>query len=285
MKLIELTASVRMGLALALLVGANAQAAEGNFEINQDCVAVGCFTGDVAGYPVTINTPGAYVLSSNLAPPGNVANSAIEIAASNVDLDLNGHTIDGGGSCVGTPVTACSAAQGASGVTISSANPVVAHVHHGTIRGFNDFGVRISNAGSGTLFDHLLLTENGYGIVIVGASAATNTRIENSAINRNGQSGIVVSNGILSRLLVENCEVSGNLGVGMAGGPGSSFINNRISSNGATGLNCNPAGTAVCALGRNTFYGNATGGSNPQFEIPVLRDMGGNVCLDDGTCP
>lgn len=284
MKPAWIRAAVLSATAVALLAATRSDAAQGDYEINQDCVAVGCFAGDGAGYPVSITFAGTFVLSSNLAPPGNISTSAITVSASNVDLDLNGHAVDGGGSCVGTPVTACSGALGDYGVIINSSSGLNVHLHDGTIRGFNTAGVS-ALSGSGTRFDHLVLVENGYGMQVAAPSVEANTRIENSAINRNGQTGIAVISGVNSRLLVENCEVSGNLGTGLVGGPGSSFVNNRINSNGGPGAVCIPAGTAVCALGRNSFYANATGGVNPQFSIPVLRDMGGNVCMDDGTCP
>lgn len=274
------------GTAILLWVAGGAEAIEGSYEINQDCVAVGCFSGDGAGYPVTIANAGRYVLTTNLAPPGDASTGAISITVSNVDLDLNGHTIDGGGSCTGTPVTTCSGALGSTGVNISAINGLIAHVHDGTVRGFSNFGIRILPGASGTLFDHLVVTENAFGgINVVGESTVVSTRIEYSSVDRNGQSGIAPGNGVNSRILVENCEVSGNLGSGIVGGAGSSMVNNRISSNGAFGVACVPAVTGVCALGRNSFYANATGGANPQFDVPVLRDMGGNVCLDDGTCP
>ncbi len=34
----------------------SALAADGALEINQDCAAVGCFSGDTAGFPVSITT-------------------------------------------------------------------------------------------------------------------------------------------------------------------------------------------------------------------------------------
>jgi hypothetical protein len=40
--------------AIALLAGTSAALAEGEFEIDQACVAVGCFPGDAPGFPVTL---------------------------------------------------------------------------------------------------------------------------------------------------------------------------------------------------------------------------------------
>jgi hypothetical protein len=45
------------------------------------------------------------------------------------------------------------------------------------------------------------------------------------------------------------------------------------------------AGGGICALGRNSFYANNGGGAASQWSITAVRDMGGNVCMDDNTCP
>jgi len=66
----------------------------GALEINQDCVAVGCFAGDAPGFPVTIMQPGTYVLTSDLAPPGDSSVNSIEVDVTGVDLDLDNHTVD-----------------------------------------------------------------------------------------------------------------------------------------------------------------------------------------------
>src|SRR5262245_32414033 len=50
-------ASATIVFALLALV---ASASDGVLEINQTCAAVGCFQGDSAGFPVTINSAGSY---------------------------------------------------------------------------------------------------------------------------------------------------------------------------------------------------------------------------------
>ena len=53
---------------LLLALAGPALAVDGVVEINQTCaVQTGCFSGDTAGYPVTITQPGSYRLTSNLA--------------------------------------------------------------------------------------------------------------------------------------------------------------------------------------------------------------------------
>src|SRR5262245_9419341 len=87
---------------VALGIAPQAHAVDGVVLISQTCAAAGCFTGDVAGFPVTITQPGSYRLSSNL-DVGTAATSAnitaVEIRANGVTLDLNGFTISGPATC------------------------------------------------------------------------------------------------------------------------------------------------------------------------------------------
>src|ERR1022692_224651 len=63
--------------------------------------------GDAPGFPVTISVPGSYRLSGNLTVPDQNT-TAIQIAADNVTIDLNGFSILGPTVCTGTPaVTSC----------------------------------------------------------------------------------------------------------------------------------------------------------------------------------
>jgi len=50
----------------AMLAAGFCHACDGAYEINQACVDTACFSGDTAGFPVTIATPAAYRLSSDL---------------------------------------------------------------------------------------------------------------------------------------------------------------------------------------------------------------------------
>lgn len=94
---------------VAALVAASplvAAARDGVREINHACASRGCFSGDSPGYPVTIGTPGAYRLTSNLEPIGA---SGLDVHAfGRVDIDLNGFAIDGpfdgaSANCPSTP--------------------------------------------------------------------------------------------------------------------------------------------------------------------------------------
>ena len=268
-------------LALSPLV---ASASPGALEINQDCIAVGCFAGDTPGYPVTITQPGSYVFTSDVATPPNTTQPVIDVEASPVDIDLNYHTIDGGGSCTGTPVTSCTGFSGGRGLAFSNnGNPGVFHVHDGTVRGFGGSGISMFDSGDGTLLERLTVTQNQYGAGIITTSDLTTTRIRDSQFVRNLQVGLFVSNG-QNRLLIENCSVVGNSADGIQVGTGSVVVGNRISSNGGLGLHAYGA-SATCAMGQNVFSGNNGGGGAVQYQIQTVRDMGGNVCLEKATCP
>lgn len=273
---------LQISFALSLLPLA-AMANPGALEINQDCAAVGCFAGDTPGFPVTITQPGSYVLTSDLAP--DFSNEAISVGASPVDIDLNAHTIDGGGSCTGSPVTTCTGFVGYRGIDANSNGPIVMHIHNGTVRGFSSGGIVIFYADDGTLLEHLTVTQNSFGALISANSAATTTRIRDSQFVRNLQDGVTITNGS-SALLIENCSAVGNSGEGFSVGSGSVAVGNRISNNGDVGFHCNDA-AGKCALGQNTFAGNNGGGAAAQFTVTALSNMGGNVCLDHagGTCP
>lgn len=55
------------------------------------------------GSPATIDQPGSYILTNDLFIPGTAA-VGITITASDVSLDLNGHTITGPGNLTGTGI-------------------------------------------------------------------------------------------------------------------------------------------------------------------------------------
>ncbi len=125
--------------------------AAGALEINQDCIAVGCFNGDSPGYPVTITHPGTYVLTLDIGAPPDIFTNAITVSASLVDIDLCGHSIDCGGRCTGTPVSSFSGWQGNYGIQSNSRNPAVLHIHDGLIKGFASGTLTFANVGEGTL--------------------------------------------------------------------------------------------------------------------------------------
>lgn len=272
-----------LGLALAPVA---VSVAGGALEINQDCAAVGCFAGDTAGFPITISTPGSYVLTSDIAVTTAGA-VGIAINASPVDLNLNGHTIDGGGSCSGSPVTTCTVGAGETGITQNNSFlPGTVHVHDGTIRGFThdglSAGMYFNDSGDGIVLEHLNVMENAGGWAIAFSAAPSVTgmvRLRDSLIARNQNIGVAQTGGAVTLTIsIENSEISSNGSYGVLSPPSATYVGNRFFRNGNNAINCGGA----CALGSNTFAGNNLAGI--QYSVSTLRDMGGNVCLDH-SCP
>jgi len=141
--------------------------------------------GDVAGFPVAINQPGSYKLTSNLVVPAGI--SGIVVQASDVTIDLNGFAIKGPGYCSGWPgPVTCSAAGGASGISQGVDNHRRLAIMNGSVGGFtlcfesryqsrladvtaHDFETGIV-AFEGSLVTRAIVGNSKYGIVAYGAS-------------------------------------------------------------------------------------------------------------------
>jgi hypothetical protein len=88
----------RVAVLLPLLLPTSVLASNGLLEINQTCaVETGCLEGDTPGFPVTISTPGSYVLTSSLEVPPD--SSGISIETNDVSVHLNGFAINGQVPC------------------------------------------------------------------------------------------------------------------------------------------------------------------------------------------
>ncbi|TMH28391.1 MAG: hypothetical protein E6H58_18015 [Betaproteobacteria bacterium] len=132
-------------------------------------------------FPIAINQPGSYMLTSNLVVPAGTG--GIVISAPNVTLDLNGFMISGPVTCASAGV--CSMAPTANhGIVSTMPNTAI---RNGTIKGFQGSGVQI--AGASMLAD-LMVTENAaYGIV-GGSQAQGNTLVNRVRTTLNKLSGL-----------------------------------------------------------------------------------------------
>jgi len=169
------------GLLLCGLAG-TASAGDGILEINQSCVAVGCFAGDAPGWPVTLDGGGSYRLTSDLDiyEPGN----AIEILADGTTLDLAGFGIR---FCTDTaPGFAC--LYLGSGDGISGAGALDVTVRNGVVQGFLGWGVYL---GARARVEGLVVRANGDGGIRVG----TNSLVEANRIGFNQGPGALLSLG------------------------------------------------------------------------------------------
>ncbi len=305
-------------LVLALVLPLRAVAVNGVLEINQTCaVSTGCFSGDVAGFPVAITTGGSYRLTGNLATV-DLSDDAIEIFASHVSIDLNGFEIVGPTTCTGSPAASCGPAGTSDGIGVNGASIVGVAVINGTVRGMPGSGVR---AGKDSQVERVRALGNG----ITGISVNTNSHVKDCLVKGNGGRGIAINTTFgdpnSSLALVQDNVVAGNGGDGIRldnsaaqitgntvndnGGDGirlgtssagSNLVNNTIAENGGNGItasfdsslqgNVVTANTGVgLAMSTRTVYGDNVVNDNVGGEITFGIDRGGNVCNGTAGCP
>lgn len=229
------TSRTLRALALALSLPLAAGAAVAQTTIDQAKAMAGNVTpGDAPWFPITISKPGSYVLTGNLDVPHNV--NAIVIDAENVVLDLNGFEIRSMTVCernASTGVVLCNGTSlspqqqtAYSGVRVSRRYAVV---RNGTVTGFHGHGV-YSNAGHLSL-DGLRVHNNHYhGVLVMGAgNSVTNSHlamnresglygvsvlIDGVVARENGEHGIEVSHGLVSRTVGTQNRLQGLYGNG-----------------------------------------------------------------------
>jgi hypothetical protein len=241
---------------LAVWVAASAHAIDGVVEINQPlALAGGATPGDAPGFPVTLSSAGSYRLTGPLTVASS-STSGISVSAVGVEIDLNGFSIAGPGSCSGSgstlvcpPVGSGAGVSGGAGVT----------VRNGTIRGFSNNGVII---GPNSRVTEMLLTENSVsGVQVLGES-----EISRCVVRRNGIAGIIAQD---ASNVMRNV-VEGNGGTGISAGQASRVVENSIWGNDGRGIAIvgSPDGEGGIAEG-NGIVANGDGG--------VLIDAGGLV--------
>ncbi|MEM1080819.1 MAG: right-handed parallel beta-helix repeat-containing protein [Pseudomonadota bacterium] len=220
------------------LISGPVWAEQGVYEINQLCVATGCFDGDDPGFPVEIVNPGSYRLTSNLNvrdEPNPEDVTAILTTGFSVNLDLNGHVIIGPVSCPGTPAS-CSISGIGFGILSNSG---LAQIHNGTVSGMGSAGVGCS--GLCSVADLVLVSNGGNGLDAIGGN---NNALRIRSVSNGGA-------GILFRGLIENSHAQRNGGVGISVA-GESILNASTATlNGGAGVQC-----VRCSMFFNTITGN-----------------------------
>jgi hypothetical protein len=176
-------AGMSLSACLTLFGATSAHAADGVHEINQACVAAGCFPGDAPGFPVDITLQGSYQLTSNLSPTVT-GQGAIRILATGVTLDLRGFTV---AFCLDPPQgIACLAIGVATGIEGSGVTDTT--LRNGVIQNFSGLGVDLGRRAHA---ERLNIRANGG----AGLRVLQNSLVEHNRISFNGGSGISLGAG------------------------------------------------------------------------------------------
>jgi hypothetical protein len=225
-------------IAAALLTAALAGSAFAQTNITQAKAEAGNVTpGDGAGFPVTLSKPGSYKLMSNLVVPAGL--DGIAIASDNVQIDLNGFSILGSGSCTrdnGTYAVTC--VGSGYGVT-TTMTPANSSVHNGTVTGFN-YGVRLE----GGMAENLNLRHNTTGLYA--ACAGLQGLLVSRIVAANNHVGIDTCAGSM----ISQSVFSGN-GTGIEGSSGVNAVSESQ-------VFYNQIGIKDSAVRATRFYGNKT---------------------------
>jgi hypothetical protein len=241
-------------LLLGLVLASPAQAGDGRVEINQArALAGGVTPSDTPGFPVTIDTPGSYVLTGSLTVT-DPNSGGIEILADSVSLDLNGFEIAGPIDCTGLG-SARTCPPGSGDGIHGSANRVT--VRDGGILGFRrgvEVGFRAqlrnltvdSNRLEGIRgADHAIVTDctayqNLTGILTNEAVVVRNSSSSNELAGIGAGGGTTVGNtaydngrrGVSADGVVVGNQVHQNEQVGIFSGFGSVIVSNTVNENG-----------------------------------------------------
>ena len=267
---------LRAGVALvATLVMAPAHAVDGAILVNQARALAGNVTaGDTAGFPVSINTPGYYVLTSNLTVP-NANTTAIQINANNVTIDLNGFAV------LGPNVCATNGFSVAQPCTQPSAG------------GFSGAGIDAGSAVPFVVLNTRVINGTIDGVGGIGIFANVNARIEGVNISNCGSYGIFTAGGLIRDTLVRACGSTGiltsgalikdtrsifNRGYGIQTGRASIITGNVVDTNLLQGLVLSPDSRYT-----DNVIGNNNGG-NANQQISGGTTAGVNTC-GSGACP
>jgi len=275
----------RFACALSLLWGASAFAIDGVLEVNHACATQqGCFSGDSAGYPVTIDgsAGGSYRLTSNLVVPDEDTNGIL-VNASSISIDLNGFEIVRTG-CEGA-TTDCTPESGIGAGVRTSTERLGVSVRNGSITGMGWAGAQLVGEqaeakGLRVRWNRLYGINTGPGAIVSGNTAYGNSGIgirvgEGSTVSGN----TAYSNGDNGIVALSGSSVSGNTAyinksAGIQTGTGCLVQRNTVRNNTGYGLNL----PSDAAYRENVITGNTAGTVNGGF------NMGDNFC-DTTTCP
>lgn len=245
--------------ALALAPAMVASAGDGVLEISQTCaVSTGCFPGDSAGFPVTIESAGSYRLTSALVIP-NDDTDGIRISTSDVAIDLNRFAVIRSGCLDNNSLCRPNSGSG-SGIETNSTNNRGVSVRNGSVVGVGDVGIALGEQAE--VRDVIVRWNGGEGILVDLGST-----IENALVFQNGGDGIYTDAGTS----VSESTVYDNLGDGIDVGSGCSIQRSTVRANSGAGLrlgtqstyreNTLTANSGGCAVGGVNAGDNSCNGS------------------------
>ena len=198
--------------------------------------------GDAPGYPIAINEPGSYRLTSDLVVPAHA--DGIVVTAPHVTLDLNGHTVIGPVRCVHSAASRkveCNwlvEPSPRAGInTVAAPHSVI---RNGTVTGFAGMGI---HHGEAAVIENMEVSANA-GAGVAGSGHANGGVVRGVLVRHNGGSGIVCDDMAIERstfadnggtgvecqrAAISDSVSRGNGGFGVADGfkPGLRTINNR----------------------------------------------------------
>jgi parallel beta-helix repeat protein len=206
-------------------------------------LAGGATPGDTAGFPVTLDTAGTYVLTGPLTV-SDANTSAISVTADNVTIDLNGFKVAGPGSCSGWPVTSCT--PGGSGVGITSSGEATT-VRDGIVRGFAANGVNLATANGNGRVQNVTAFHNGS----TGIAVQENSTVQGCQAVQNGNHGITGTGGVA----VEHNQVHGNACIGISVSVSGTVRGNVVRGNGCDGIRVDSS-----TVENNSLYDNRNDG-------------------------
>lgn len=299
-------------------------AGDGVLEINHACATTtGCFPGDSAGYPVTIDGVSArsFLLTSDLRLP--IGTSGIQISTSNAMIDLNGFSISR--SCwydnTSGSVQFCVLGSSGAGIEAMASDHVGIEVRDGAISFMGGAGialnddsivrnVRVSRTGGGGISMHKNslvegCTVSNSGAVGIGASgvirhnavsdagahgisAGTHSTISENKVSGSGLNGIIASDSVVRGNAIEDNTQNGIAALR------SVVIENISTDNTFSGIACTECVAMGNRLADNGVAGISTDssgayGNNVIYETTTvsgfMTEVSGNVCNGNSTCP
>lgn len=254
---------------------------DGVLEINQDCaVNTGCFTGDSAGFPVsitntTLNIARSFRLTSNLdvsgvATPEEVTAISV-INSPGVIINLNGFSIQGPTTCTGLEGSELACSHMSSSITAGAGifGGQALTVRNGAIRGMGGSGF-FCNANCAVIDMHFSF--NGR----QGAHLAGNSLVSGSTFYRNAGDGL--QTGFSSRVIANSAD--SNAGDGFELGDAGVIRNSTSMQNGGSGIVAFSGSLVVS----NTARGNTSHGidltNSMALSNTLLSNIGAGLNLD-----